>query len=90
MINVEMPGKLEYLIYKVRQFSVTYGKKKAKGRRDKEMELEKDIKLTQEKLHQRTDSEADNHLNENLSELTAELEEIDNYKNGGLNPEFKM
>ena len=74
----------EYLKYKIRQFSIIYGKKKAKKLRDKEAELEKELKLTQEELHENSVTGTDRELVDKITKLTSELEEIDAYKTEGL------
>ena len=82
--NIDPRGKWEYLKYKIRQFSITYGKQKVKRLVKTQLELENKLKILEESLDAAInlpDSEA---LYREIDATKSRLEEIDNYKTEGL------
>ena len=72
--------KWEYIKYKVRQFTMAHGKKKAKDRRDKEKELENKISKLEKALDESSDELTSNTIQQELRIAQSELSEIDHYK----------
>lgn len=75
--------KWEFTKYKVKQFSIKYGKEKAAYVQNTERELENKLKKLEEQLDENSFQSTDN-LNREINETRARLEEIANYKTEGL------
>lgn len=77
----EAREKWEYIKYKIRQFSIDYGKKKARERSKAEQELDKKLKATQTLLDKADKgSEEETQASVELNRIKAEMEVLDNYK----------
>jgi len=74
----------EYFKYKIRQFSITYGKHKVKRLAKEEFELETKLKSLEENLDQKLDLQDNDTLLNEINETRSKLEEIDNYRTEGL------
>jgi len=74
----------EYVKYKVRDFSVRYGKKKAKGIKDEIRDMENLLKEIDEALDGETEEEKLRELESDKAETEAKLRTIDDYKTEGL------
>lgn len=84
--NLTQAGiKWELLKYKIRQFSMDYGKKKARKLANEENDLEtklKDLEIEQDTLHNNTEREVE--IINSIGEVKARLNEIYDYKTKGL------
>ena len=76
--------KWEYLKYKIRQFSIKYGKEKSQGMKNKASELETRLKELEEVLDEAPTVQNNEELLKELNETKAKLEEIDTYQTEGL------
>lgn len=74
----------EYIKYKIRQFSITYGKQKVTRMTKTELELETKLKHLEEILDQTPNLHNNEDLYKEINETKSKLEEIDNYKTEGL------
>ena len=75
----------EYMKYKIRQYSMSYGKQRAKDRRERENKLEESLKTLEEKCDElEPGTEEYIQINNKIEEVRGELKEIDDYKVQGL------
>ena len=74
----------EYMKFKIREFSIKYGKEKAKTRRDNETEYENKLKKIEENLDKCTDLIEKEQLENQKIDIVNQLKEIDQYKTEGL------
>lgn len=76
--------KWELIKYRIRQYSIKYGKEKAQLLKKTETDLEqkfKDLEREQDSLH---DSTKEEEIGTKIADIKAQLEEIANYKTKGL------
>lgn len=82
--NITDPSlKWELIKYRIRQFSMKYGKEKARDMKNTEKELEEKLKQL-EYDQDNIDEDMEVELEEKICELKAKLEEIAEYKTQGL------
>ena len=74
----------EYIKYKIKGFSISYGKEKARRLSNRENELENELKYLEEKLDSATDQEQIANTQQQINNVKIEMEEIDDYKTHGL------
>lgn len=82
--NMNHRERWEYLKYKIRNFSIIYGKRRAKERVKTEQELEIKLKLLEEFLDRNTQEKECEETNREINEIKSKLEELDNYRTDGL------
>jgi hypothetical protein len=74
----------EYMKYKIREYSVEYGKQKAKHLKRSHQEYEQKLKELEERLDNEENENEHERLLKEKSELEAVLQEFDNYHTEGL------
>jgi len=82
-----IPDKIvfwEYLKFKIREFSVQYGKEKARFNRDNERELEESLKNLTSQLDECQEDEEKTMLIKQMDDITEKLVAIDRYKTEGI------
>ncbi len=77
-------SKWEYIKFRIKEFSSTYGKKRAKERAANEKELRAKLHDLEKKVDSNTDEREGVDLNHELDTTKAKLTEIDYYKSQGL------
>ena len=82
--NLNSKDTWEYFKYKIRDFTISYGKQKGKNRTKTEAELEAKLKILEETLDQTVNVNDNENLHKEINDTKAKLEEIDNYKTEGL------
>lgn len=76
--------KWELIKYRIRQFSLEYGKERAKMRNTLERNLQTELHNLEEEQDRSPDKTQENQLEEKISLVKAKLEEISDYKTQGL------
>lgn len=76
--------KWEYIKFKIRQFSIHYGKTKAKYLSNEEKDLEKKLYQLEEDLESGITEDQAECIEEELNTIKSRLEDISNYKTEGL------
>lgn len=74
----------EYIKYKIRLFSMKYGKEKARHISNREDQLEQKLNELEQRLDESTSETEPEGLQREISEVTSELENINKYKTEGL------
>jgi len=74
----------EYIKYKIREFSIRYGKQKSQKMKGMEVRYEEKLKHLEEELDKEANENRYNVICEQIKEVEANLKEIDDYKTQGL------
>lgn len=74
----------EYLKYKIREFSLNYGRQRAKETRENEKHYESELKLIEEKIDSLQNDNELSQLNQRKDEITANILEMDRIKTEGI------
>ena len=82
--SLDARSKWEYIKFKIREFSLSYGKQRSRQRIDQEKELLEKLQKLEEKHDSLTDTDERVKVGDEMDTIKAKLKEIDNYKMEGL------